>query len=1028
MLACSVILFGVTAFSMAQKTAVYDQPDAEFRDAQELFNKEKFGAAQQKYLNVIDMTKDGFNELTAQSRYYAAMCALELFNSDAEYHVVNYVRSHPEHIRVNAVWMHLARYHFRFKNYDEALEAFSRLDVYKLSEEEKHEYYFKSGYAHLMGGDLTSAKAALFEVKDKESRYASGATYYFAHISYTEKNYETALKSFQKLQKDEVYGRFTPYYITQIYYIQEKYDELLRVGPALLDSAISKRAPEIARMIGSACFKTGRWEEAIHYLHLYLDKSEGKAGRDDYYELAYAYYQRKDYVSASKWFQKVNTDKEDQLSQSALYHQADCLLKMGDRINALNYFNMTYQMGIDPVLTENALLNYAKLGYESGYNPYNEAVRSFQKYITEYPNSGRIDEAYEYLSELYVSTRNYKDAILSLESIKQRDLKLNRAYQKVCYFRGVELFNDQKLEEAMAHFDKALKNQVLPNVTAQATFWKGEALYRQSQWDQALLHYQTFLALPAAPGQAEYYPAHYNCGYCYFKKKDYAQALLAFRQYLSSAATADRKMLTDAYLRTADCYFMAKEYLTAIDHYDKAIAMKTTDNDYALYQKAVAYGPLGQFEQKANVLTDLVTRYPKSSYFDDALFEAGQTWQNLGNEQKAIAFYDRLITECKSSVLVSQAMLRKGLIFYNSGQDQKAMDVLKQVVADYRGTAESKEALIALRNVYVEMDKVQEFFTYIGSLGESLADDVQDSLTYIAVENRYMSNDCRSSVQGFTDYLTRFPEGQFAIDASFYRAECEYRDGNTDKALSGYQYVIGRPASKYLETSLLKAAEILFAQNNYHEALPLYQRLGDVAQYKNNITLSRQGIMRCQYKLVRYAEAIAAASVLLKTEKLPDELAVEAHMITGRSALAIDSLPLAVAEFTTVERMTKSEAAAEAKWSLGYIEHINGDYAGSEKTAFELINQVPSYDYWVAKAFILLADNYVKTGNNRQAKFTLQSIIDNYEGADLVKLAQGKLQMILEAEKQEELLKQQQQQSPPDEQFPQDEQINPGKF
>jgi hypothetical protein len=64
---------------------------------------------------------------------------------------------------------------------------------------------------------------------------------------------------------------------------------------------------------------------------------------------------------------------------------------------------------------------------------------------------------------------------------------------------------------------------------------------------------------------------------------------------------------------------------------------------------------------------------------------------------------------------------------------------------------------------------------------------------------------------------------------------------------------------------------------------------------------------------------------------------------------------------------------------------------------FEVINQVPSYDYWIAKSFILLADIYVVNGNTVQAKATLQSIIDNYEGSDLVTIAHEKLNAINDA-------------------------------
>jgi len=63
-----------------------------------------------------------------------------------------------------------------------------------------------------------------------------------------------------------------------------------------------------------------------------------------------------------------------------------------------------------------------------------------------------------------------------------------------------------------------------------------------------------------------------------------------------------------------------------------------------------------------------------------------------------------------------------------------------------------------------------------------------------------------------------------------------------------------------------------------------------------------------------------------------------------------------------------------------------------------LSKEYSSSDYWVAKGFILLADVYMKKGNAFQAKQTLQSIIDNYEGEDLKNLAGTKLAAIIAAE------------------------------
>ena len=57
---------------------------------------------------------------------------------------------------------------------------------------------------------------------------------------------------------------------------------------------------------------------------------------------------------------------------------------------------------------------------------------------------------------------------------------------------------------------------------------------------------------------------------------------------------------------------------------------------------------------------------------------------------------------------------------------------------------------------------------------------------------------------------------------------------------------------------------------------------------------------------------------------------------------------------------------------------------------------MPSHDYWVAKTYILIADNYIGMKDIFQAKSTLQSIIENYEveDDDILNIAKEKLKKL----------------------------------
>jgi TolA-binding protein len=673
-------------------------------------------------------------------------------------------------------------------------------------------------------------------------------------------------------------------------------------------------------------------------------------------------------------------------------------------------------MDFDKEIKENSLFNFAKLAFETSYNPYNDAIKAFQTYIKDYPKSRNIDEAYEYLSDMYLSTKNYKDALVSLESIKNPDPKLNAVYQKVSFFRGVEVFNNASFKEAVGLFDKSLKHASDNYYSAQALFWKAESYYRVESYDSSMMYYEDFQKVQGAFDLPVYNISNYAIGYCHFKKKSYGPALVSFRKFITGIKNEKAEIQNDAYMRAGDCFFMQKDYNSSIEYYDKAVKMKKLDTDYGLYQKSLALGVLGRFDAKASTLNEIVNDYKNSVYLDDALFELGNTYQTLANNRKAVEAFDKLVTMFPGSIYTSQAMLKTGLIYFNENNDEMALKTLKAVVSKFPGTAEAKEALVSIKNVYVDMNNTEEFFKYAQGLSfVNISSDEQDSITYVAIENRYMNNDCESSVKGFRDYIAKFPNGVFIINAYFYKAECDYRAGRTADALLGYDHVVNKPKSEFTEKALLNAGTINFDLKDYVKAIEYFTKLEIAAEYRSNITIARTGIMRAYFALNDYPRSVESATKLISTEKLDDQMKAESYLVMAKSALSIDSIGKAIFAFDNVTKYNKGEMAAEAKYNLAYIQYKLENYPVAEKSCFDIIGQV-QYDYWLAKTFILLSDIYMKTNNIFQAKHTLQSIIENYKGEDLLQIATEKLKIITDLEKleeqkkQDELLKSQQKQ------------------
>ena len=101
--------------------------------------------------------------------------------------------------------------------------------------------------------------------------------------------------------------------------------------------------------------------------------------------------------------------------------------------------------------------------------------------------------------------------------------------------------------------------------------------------------------------------------------------------------------------------------------------------------------------------------------------------------------------------------------------------------------------------------------------------------------------------------------------------------------------------------------------------------------------------------------------------------------------------------YSLLKHSTNGDYSGEASYRIAESLFLQQQYDEAER-AIEAITADPANDYYLAKSFILWADIFYARGNNLQAKQTLQSIIDNYDGDDLVQLALQKRNNILEEE------------------------------
>ena len=992
-----IFLFTSTAFS--QYSLVHEEGNVNFRNALDLYGKEKFLPAQKYFEKTILEIKDTHSEVRIDAEYYKALCAVELFHNNASNLLKRFIENHPESSHRTEAFFNLAKFQFRKKRYEDVLEYLSNIDVLDLNEFDRAEYYFKRAYSHFELDEFDEAAKCFYEIKDTDNAYVSAARYYYAHISYLNENYSVALENFKKIGSDKQFGPLVPFYLTQIYYLQKKYDQLLAYAPAVLDSAPPKREDEIRKLIGNAYYETREYNKSINYLDKYLQRNTGSI--EDFYQLGYAHFKDKNYTQAINFLQKAILNN-DTITQNSFYYIGESNIRLGNKRSAKDAFRNAYKIEIDKDVQEDALFNYAKTAYELSSHPYDNAILAFEEYINKYPNSSNLSNAYEYLLGVYYTTRNYKEALESIDRIKDQDIKLLEAKQRIAYYRGIELFREKKFQEAIELFKLSRKNNYNRRLYVSALYWKAEAFYSNKDYGNANDSYSEFLGSGGAISLPVYSKAYYSLAYTSYEQKKYKSAIFWFREYIENAESENKGLINDALLRTGDSYFIQKDYRNAIEYYDKAAAMKVVNMDYALLQSAKSSGVLGNYDEKASKLKVLASSKEGLVYKDDAVFELGKTYLILNKSSDALAYFNQLIDQFPSSAYLAEAYLKVGLLNFNMKNDEIALVAFDKVVKDFSNSTYAREALEKISKIFIEKGDAEAFEDYINGVPfADISKSKLDSTAYVIAENNYLEGKCEEATRDFTNYLNRYPNGIFSLNAHYYRADCESRSDFDQEAILDFQFVVNQEANKFSEKSLMQLGRLYWKTNQTDSAKTIYKKLLVSAQNSKNLAIAERALMDLYFEEKNYAEASKYAQNIIKSKTLDRELYLQANMIMAKSAYGKENYEEALVYLDTLSSFS-NKIGAESKYLMARIYYLQGNYAKSDTAIYRIVDQVPSAPYWIAKGFILLADNFVSKGDYYNARVTFQSVIDNAENDELISIAREKLAILKQAEELKE--------------------------
>lgn len=937
--------------------------------AQVFFSNDAYANA----ISALTLSKNDKFNLDSQNNYLLLLSKLRNNEAGSDKQLPFYLERNPISTLGSQLPFDMGNFYFKNKKYSYALKWYRNIRIDQLADWSKDMFYFNKGYSLFHVKRYNAAKPYLEKVKNT-NKYQSDAHYYLGHIAYQMEDYEYAQREFSQLSFKTSLQNDLEYFQVDMNFKLGRFKKAIELGNKLLKKSNNPLSSDISKIIGESHFNLKNYKESLPFLIAYDGKNK-KWTNADFYQLGYVYYENKKYTEAINQFTKI-IDQSNSLSQNAYYHLGDCYLKVEKKIEALGAFKKASEMNFDQNVREDSLLQYAKLGFEIGnsYEPFVDVMIRFLDLFPKNPSSQNIKSL---LALSYTRGGNYDLAIKILES--KVTFKDNNILQKVLYLKALNLYQNEQYTDTQFFLKKSIKLNRDPIVTARSYLLQGQALFELKLYGPSKLSYDQYYKYTKKFNLNLDINYWYELGYLAYNSKDYDLAIKYFENYLNKEKDLSLDYIEDSYTRLADSYFAVSKYWMALENYNKVISLSKKDLSYVLFQKALSYGFLDKYESKINILSDLISSAQNNLMIEKSLFELAKTYTYLLNFEDAIESYDKLLKNYPGSLFTSRSFLNKGLILFNNDKLIEARSILELTVKNYIGDPVAFQALTTLKEISIETGTVDLFTEWLKKEKiNSFSDTEISNSAFESIEKYFFEKDYKQAQKQIKNFLLRYPNHSQSNTLKYYLADIYFQNQKWDNAYSLYIEIIDQPINIFTEKSIVNAVLSLQNLKRSLDAEPLLLRLKKITLIDENRNFSNSNLMSIYMAKEDFSFARNIATEILNQKFIDPKIELDATEVFARSSILLKDTVAAFEKFKLLENSPKLILAAEANYYKAYKFFKNGQHDESNKVIANISLKYGNIGLWSAKSILLMAENFIKLGDNFQSSYVLENLIKNF--------------------------------------------------
>lgn len=719
-----------------------------------------------------------------------------------------WLAEHPVHPLAQRLALMQANLLVREGQERQALALYSQTSLTNLPADEHCEARLYEGIASIHTGQLVRAEQILRSI-EHEATHGMDVQYYLGYVNYAQGRFAEALPYFTAAASSYDYRRTAPVYLADCQVQTGQCADAIRTLQQWRRATGSTLfASEANRVEGEALYGVGHYDEAIRLLSNYV-RSADQPTRQALYKLGMSQMQTEDYGQAALHLSRSASTARDAMAQNAWLHAGIAYVALGQKQQARIAFQQASETEHDRAVQEEALYNYALTLHEGASMGFGESVTVFERFLNTFPQSKYAPQVTAHLAEVYLTTKNYEAALASINKIQRPTSQMLDVKQQVLYNLGAQKYADGHNHTAIQHLSQSIALRPTP----EAYYWKGEAEYRLGNYRQA----ESDLRKGVQSMQYRT-PATYALGYALLKQKKYADALPQFVSVAGS--TAEPSLRADAYSRMGDCQYVARMYDAAYNSYQRALDTDRRSADYALLQQAFIQGLKGNYQKKAELLTDFDAQYgTTSSLSADAMFEKGRAYVQTGQKARALETFAALRQQFPQSVLARRAANEQALLQHDAGRTDEAIATYRSVIQNHPNTAEAQTALANLKDIFTAQGRVNEFAALAAQAGQALSPREIDEMTANAALRATSAGNHQQAAAYYSqlEAQTQSSETRRAAQLGLLRAAQAMKDHNltaqTATRLLDHSHASGEVAS---EARLARAQALMAMGDTQH--------------------------------------------------------------------------------------------------------------------------------------------------------------------------------------------------------------------